>query len=207
MWSCVDKCFDYSSVRCITGEKCSKASADAANSVRSPSGLSRQQSGRKMDLIFKTKIDDIEIGCGECALVGGVNTTKEFQDACFKMPKVMRDMLVKIVSRSPALVNKLSISGFYIADRLLTLYILDSPVGYVSRYDAFNPVEYPVTENKIRSRMAKLLTMIFSARIIMENCRDVIDDDESDTDLGKFRSAVMEPCFVPVGTNYKKRKN
>ncbi|GAN11820.1 hypothetical protein MAM1_1042d11429 [Mucor ambiguus] len=174
---------------------------------RSPSDLSRQQSGTKMDLIFKTKFDDIKFGCGECALVGGVNTTKEFQDACFKMPKVMRDMLVKIVSRSPALLHKLHISGFCIADKMLTLYILASPVGYVSRYNAFNPVEYPVTENKIRSRMAKLLTMIFSARIIMENCAYVIDDDELDTDLDKFQPVVMDPCFVPVRTNYKKRKH
>ncbi|KAL7309983.1 hypothetical protein PS15m_010797 [Mucor circinelloides] len=112
----------------------------------------------------------------------------------------MRDMLVKIVSRSPALVNKLRISGFYTADKMLTLYILDFPVGYVSRYDAFNPIEYPVTEKNIRSHMAKLLTIIFSARIIIESCRDVIDDDESNTDLGKFRSTVMEPCFVPVGS-------
>lgn len=66
------------------------------NSVRSPSDMSRQQSGRKMDYIFMTKIDDMELGCGECALVGGINTTKEFQDAGFKMPKVMRDMLVKV---------------------------------------------------------------------------------------------------------------
>lgn len=46
-----------------------------------------------MDYIFMTKIDDVEVGCGECALVGGINTTKELQDAGFKMPKVMRDML------------------------------------------------------------------------------------------------------------------
>lgn len=75
-------------------EKCSKASAGTANFIRFPSALTRQQSDRKMDFVFKTKFEDVEIGCGECALVGGINnTTKEFQDAGFKMLKVMRDML------------------------------------------------------------------------------------------------------------------
>jgi len=111
------------------GEKCSKASADAANSVRSPSDFSRQQTGRKMDYLFKTKDSYKEIGCGECALVGGVNTTKKFQDAGFKMPKVMRDMLAKIVSRSPAVVHKLPICGLYIAAETLTLYYTGFSLG------------------------------------------------------------------------------
>ncbi|EPB80999.1 hypothetical protein HMPREF1544_12313 [Mucor circinelloides 1006PhL] len=129
IWSCVDKCFDFSRIRCLTGEKCSKASADAANSVRSPSDFSRQQTGRKMDYLFKTKDSYKEIGCGECALVGGVNTTKKFQDAGFKMPKVMRDMLAKIVSRSPAVVHKLPICGLYIAAETLTLYYTGFSLG------------------------------------------------------------------------------
>lgn len=189
-----------------SGEKCSKASADAVNSTRSPSDQSRQQSGRKMDYIFMTKIDDIELGCGECALVGGVNTTKEFQDAGFKMPKVMRDMLFKIVSSSPALVHKVPICGLYIAYNYMTLYTLDSPVGYVSRYDSFNRVEYPIIESKIRSRMAQLLPMIYKARIIMENCKAIVDDDESIPDLG-IEPVVMVPSFVPAIVNSKKRKH
>lgn len=56
------------------------------------SDVGRQSSGRKMDYLFSTKKSELEIGCGECALVGGINTTKELVDAGFKMPKVMRDM-------------------------------------------------------------------------------------------------------------------
>jgi hypothetical protein len=189
-----------------SGEKCSKASADAANSVRSPSDFSRQQCGRKMDYLFKTNDSDNEIGCGECALVAGVNTTKEFQDAGFKMPKVMRDMLVKIVSRSPAVVHKLQICGLYIAAKTLKLYILDAPQGYVTRYDAFNQVAYPVIEPKIRSEMPDVLTMILSSRMIMEIAKNIIDDDESKPCLGREVPVVMEPCFIPAGVNYKKRK-
>lgn len=187
-----------------SGEKCNKASADAANLNRSFSG-SRQQCGRKMDYLFKTKDADVELGCGECALVGGINTTKEFQDAGFKMPKVMRDMMFKIVADSPGLVHKLHIPGFYIADKVLTLWILDTPAGYVGRYDAFPSVQYPITESKIRIRMATLLTRNMAARIIMEQCQDIIDDDDSEPSIDRYQF-VMEPSFVPVGLANKKRK-
>lgn len=76
------------------------------------SHLSRQKPGRKMDFLFLRQNN--ELGCGECGLVGGVNTTKELSDASFKMPKVMRDMLVSLVSMSPALKRDLVITGFYI---------------------------------------------------------------------------------------------
>ncbi|KAL0135298.1 hypothetical protein V8B55DRAFT_1299334, partial [Mucor lusitanicus] len=92
VWPCVDTCFDFSNIRCANGEKCSRASADAINKGRCMSDVGRQSSGRKMDYLFSTKKSELEIGCGECALVGGINTTKELVDAGFKMPKVMRDM-------------------------------------------------------------------------------------------------------------------
>lgn len=68
----------------FSGEICSKSSADAMNSTRS-SILCRQKSGRKMDFIFDFK--DYELGCGECGLISGVNTTKELSDCKFKCQK------------------------------------------------------------------------------------------------------------------------
>jgi len=99
----------------FSGERCSKPSADALNANRC-SLLSRQKSGRKMDHLFLYKNN--ELGCGECGLVGGVNTTKELSDANFKMPRVMRDMLIKLVGLSPALKRDLVITGFYIGGQL-----------------------------------------------------------------------------------------
>ena len=94
-----------------SGEKCSQSSADAMNATRS-SMLCRQKPGRKMDYLFL--YNKYELGCGECGLDSGINTTKELSDANFKMPKVMRDMLIKLVSRSPSLKRDLVITGFYI---------------------------------------------------------------------------------------------
>lgn len=122
------------------------------------------------------------------------------------MPKVLRDMMFKIVKLSPGLVHKLHMTGLYIADNMLTLWILDAPLGYVSRYYAFNPVQYPITESKIRSRMTPLLTMILCARIIMEDCQMVIDNDESAPSLGRDQPLLMEPCFLSSVLSSKKRK-
>lgn len=100
---------------------------------------------------------------------GGTRTTKEeFQDASFKMPKVMRDIIYKIVSRSPGLVHMFHISGFYIDDKVLPFLILDTSARFVSRYDAFSSVECPITESKIHSRTTGSLTIILRARIIMK---------------------------------------
>ncbi|GAN10042.1 hypothetical protein MAM1_0315d09576 [Mucor ambiguus] len=344
VWSGLDSCSDFSVIKCVSGEKCSKATADASNKDRFLSDVGRQSSGRKMDYLFTTRKTKFEVGCGECALVGGVKTTKELVDAGFKMPKVMRDMansiflkkivllvndltivgfyiradvmkmftldfpsgyvgrlngigpayfpvveentnslehvlglilltgkmiteneqantcwndyssseemkeiksfqakklpllpsdtkvymdelkatpkstlyekmpkvmrdmmMFKNVADSPVLVHKLHIPGFYIADKMLTLWILDSPAGYVSRYDAFPSVQYPITESKIRTRMATLLARIMAARIIMEQCQDTIDDDDLEPSIDRYQY-VMEPNFVPVGLTNKKRK-
>ncbi|KAL0137517.1 hypothetical protein V8B55DRAFT_1438826 [Mucor lusitanicus] len=65
-----------SRIKCASGEKCSCASADSGNRRRSVSDAGRQSSGRKMDYLLTSKKTAYEIGCGEYALVGVVNTTK-----------------------------------------------------------------------------------------------------------------------------------
>ncbi|CAO3615697.1 unnamed protein product [Mucor fragilis] len=119
VWSPLDTSFDFCQIKCVSGEKCSKASADAANQTRCLSDVGRQSSGRKMDYLFTTRKTGFEVGCGECALVGGVQTTKELVDAGFKMPKVMRDMANSIFSKKIALVNDLTIVGFYVAGNII----------------------------------------------------------------------------------------
>ncbi|KAL7322404.1 hypothetical protein PS15p_212024 [Mucor circinelloides] len=68
-----------------------------------------------MDYLFLNSYNN-EVGYGEAGLVGGANTTKELSDAMmiFKMTKVMKDMLIKLVAVSPSLKNDLVITGLYI---------------------------------------------------------------------------------------------
>lgn len=103
----------------ISGEKCSRASADAGNLNRSLTDSSRQFSGRKMDYVFTTKKTEYEVGCGECALIGGVKTTNELYDSAFKMPKVMKDMAISIFSTRAGLLRDLALVGYYIGGKYL----------------------------------------------------------------------------------------
>lgn len=140
-------------------------------------------------------------------MVGCVNTTKELQDSGFKMPKVMKDMMFRLVSESPAVMDKICISGFYIGQNVLELLILDCPAGYVTRYDAFNLVNYPMQESKIRRQLAAVLKMILSARLIMQDVKQKIDDDDdSEVVLGRGRHMIMQPSFIPNVEFNKKRK-
>ncbi|KAL9538155.1 hypothetical protein PS6_011622, partial [Mucor atramentarius] len=114
------------------------------------------------------------------------------------MPKVMKDMMFRLVSESPAVMDKICISGFYIGQNVLELLILDCPAGYVTRYDAFNLVNYPMQESKIRRQLAAVLKMILSARLIMQDVKQKIDDDDdSEVVLGRGRHMIMQPSFIP----------
>ncbi|KAK4520018.1 Asparagine-rich protein (ARP protein) [Mucor velutinosus] len=206
VWGCLDTCFDYSEISCISGEKCSKSSADALNASRTDI-MCRQSSGRKMDYVFLHEKSDLELGCGECALVGGVNTTKEMCDANFKMPKIMKDMLIKLVSVSPALKNKLHVCGLYIAESKLELLILDCPSTNVTRYDAMKEVVYPKSKGQVHRQLSAVLKNIIGLKILMEKTVYELDYDVTDITVGRCNDNTMVPCFISSGTGNKKRKH
>lgn len=49
----------------------------------------------------------------------------------------------------------------------------------MTRYDGLLAVEFPITGNMIRGDLPALLTVIMSTRIIMENCKQMLDNDDS----------------------------
>ncbi|KAL9552064.1 hypothetical protein MBANPS3_003957 [Mucor bainieri] len=151
------------------GEKCSKASADSANKERCLGEFGRQSSGRKMDYIFLTGSTEIELGCGECALVEGVKSTKELTDANFKMPKVMKDMANRILFTRSGMAHDLCLVGFYMGGAKMQLYTMDFPAGYVARWDGFGPVEFPKNEIRIGFDLPEVLKMVIKARWLLED--------------------------------------
>lgn len=179
-----------------------------------------------MDYLFTINDNVVEIGCGECALVGGVNTTKELCDASFKMPKVMKAMAVNLVSKSPDMKDKLAIAGFYIGgkyfdlifvwlcltfssptkDDKLTLLVLDCPTKYVTRYDRFSDVFYPRNEDRVCRYLPAVLKVIMGGRMIMEDIMNKFANDKTDVAIGKENVVDMIPCFVSTSINSKKRK-
>ncbi|KAF1801163.1 hypothetical protein FB192DRAFT_1344013 [Mucor lusitanicus] len=85
-----------------SGEKCSCASADSGNRRRSVSDAGRQSSGRKMDYLLTSKKTAYEIGCGEYALVGVVNTTKSNAIPCVRSKANWDPIATGIIDKSLA---------------------------------------------------------------------------------------------------------
>ncbi|GAN11664.1 hypothetical protein MAM1_0789d11243, partial [Mucor ambiguus] len=209
VWSCVDTCFDFSTVKSVGGEKCSKASADAANKDRCLSAVGRQSSGRKMDYLFMGKqTEKIELGCGECALVSGVKTTKELVDAGFKMPKVMRDMANSILFKRSGLMHDLCMVGYYMGGDTMQLYTLDFPAGYVARLDGYGPVEYPNVEDQVCSQLPTVLELVLKGRWLMEATKKKIESYRVAEPIGRLGVVPnhIVQTFVPTIKKSKKRK-
>ncbi|EPB84268.1 hypothetical protein HMPREF1544_08988 [Mucor circinelloides 1006PhL] len=176
------------------------------NAANRTNTLSRQSCGRKIDYLFVPK-GQVELDCGECALVGGVNTTKELYDTAFKMPKVMKDMTYNIISKAPNMKHELVvITGFYIGEDPLKLFVLDCSSKYVTRYDGFNAVSFPTEQAQITRCMSVILKVVMGGRLIMENTRQKLSNDTSDINPGKVNIVDTIPCFVPHITNPKKRR-
>lgn len=88
---------------------------DMQSAPQAPSRTATASSGRKMQYLFMAKqIERMELGCGECALVSGVKTTKELLDAGFKMPKMMREMAHRILFKRSGLIHELCLIGYYV---------------------------------------------------------------------------------------------
>ncbi|KAL9547024.1 hypothetical protein PS6_007367 [Mucor atramentarius] len=203
VWSCVGSCFDFSSIKCV-----SRASADAGNKVRSASDIGRQFSGRKVGYLFTSKKTEYEVGYGECALVGGVNTTKGLYDGAFKMPKVMKDMANSILSTLSSLSYHMCIVGYLIAENAIQLLTLDFPAGYVARLDGFGPVYFPKAESEISNALPSALRLIMAGRQMMESSKAKIEQYKGPVLIAKriVTCGHIVPTFMPTAAQVKKRR-
>ncbi|KAF1796628.1 hypothetical protein FB192DRAFT_1402969 [Mucor lusitanicus] len=206
VWSCVDTCFDFSVINSLSGEKCSKASADSANKERCLSKFGRQSSGRKMDYIFLTGPTETELGCGECALVEGVKSTKELTDANFKMPKVMKDMANRILFTRSGMAHDLCLVGFYMGANVMKMFTLDFPSGYVGRLNGIGPAYFPVNYENINS-LEHVLRLILTGKMIMESQQVKTDNCQlTKPDTLERQFDEIAPTFVPVVPVKKKKR-
>ncbi|KAI9495883.1 hypothetical protein BDB00DRAFT_759593, partial [Zychaea mexicana] len=94
-------------------EKTSKANATQTNNKRKLSAteeVKHKAISRRMNCIYTGGLK--ELGCMEVGSVA--DETKEFKDACMKIPVIMKDMLCEIVERAPNLVRRVHMIGYMI---------------------------------------------------------------------------------------------
>ncbi|KAI8143456.1 hypothetical protein BJV82DRAFT_94164 [Fennellomyces sp. T-0311] len=115
IWGFLSSIFQGTDIWALGKEKSSVASAASANNKRKLSTtdeICRKAIGRKVDEVYIC--GNIELGCME---IGGSSTdqTKEIKDGRMKMPHVLKDMLLDIVTKSPTLVHKVNVTGYLIS--------------------------------------------------------------------------------------------
>ncbi|KAI9488879.1 hypothetical protein BDB00DRAFT_771698, partial [Zychaea mexicana] len=115
LWSFVNTILNDSEyIDALGKEKSSVANAEASNNKRKISAVNVVNSlkiGRRMDTVY-VGAGDVELGCLKIGKTS--DQTKEWSNGLIKMPIVMRDMLLKMVNRSPDLINKLHTMGYNI---------------------------------------------------------------------------------------------
>lgn len=82
---------------------------------------------------------------------------------------------------------------------------MDSPCGYVTRYDAMKDVMYPEDENELHRKLSAIVRTILGARMLMEDVAHKLVTDSSNISIGRRQVEHMIPSFMPSFNN-KKRK-
>ncbi|KAI9354383.1 hypothetical protein BD770DRAFT_367469 [Pilaira anomala] len=200
IWSCVDTVFDFSSLKCRSGEKSRVSSSEGRNYDRCLGGvkkLTRKATGHKMDMIFKNESG--EFGCAECGRFYDLNSTKKLMEGSFKLPKIMKDMLAHVCNDAPTNIRKLEIAGFIILENKITLMSLDVPAGYTCRINCFESFFFPTTSTSIARRFLAILELVCRARLIMESTVRTSMEDNSQINIK--RSFKLERMIF---TSYQK---
>lgn len=94
-------------------EKTSKANGFAKNAKRKLSAVDQvehKRMGRRMDAIYEGS--NVELGCLEIGQIS--DQTKEMHDSKLKLPMVMKDMMLAIMTSAPDLLHHIHIVGYNI---------------------------------------------------------------------------------------------
>ncbi|RCH79976.1 hypothetical protein CU097_002841, partial [Rhizopus azygosporus] len=139
VWSLIDTIFDdIKTLQVIRGEAANAASTRRKNIDRvigSKDIITRAFTGYKCDLIVREEKPEHEYadeyGVGETA-VHNLNT-KTIEEKGIKLPKVMKDMLDKLVTSNQNESKDLSVFGIQTAGLSITLLAADKPTPYITR--------------------------------------------------------------------------
>ncbi|KAG2221989.1 hypothetical protein INT45_006689 [Circinella minor] len=110
--------------------------------------------GRRVDTLFKSGSE--ELGCSEIGAVK--NHTKQTKDSNFKMPLVLRDMLLKL-TYTEELLHSVHTEGYDMTGDKVVLLETDVRKGFVTRIRRTIPLEYPSSNENFTSRLLPLMNL------------------------------------------------
>ncbi|KAI8141482.1 hypothetical protein BJV82DRAFT_177720 [Fennellomyces sp. T-0311] len=169
VWRIIDTAFDNMSVHASRCDKASVAMSARLNKKRriSEAGLAPKLAAWKPDLLL-TK-DEVEYGCSEN---GGKEEsgggTKETVEKWLKVPKLLKDMLdlaAQKLEYDETLVRQLKVIGFIHTHLRVSMMLLDSPAGYVTRLSRTRDYEVPIQKERVTHQLLPILKLILKAKV------------------------------------------
>ncbi|KAG2221417.1 hypothetical protein INT45_012668 [Circinella minor] len=204
VWGFIKNVARRSQISTNGSEGGSKSNADAMNKKRCISAIDpapRRQMGDKIDTIFyanRKELGLIEVG-------KKVDQTKEMKDGLVKMPIVMHDMLINLAT-SKELLRKVKVVGYVINGKgyKISIAVMDSPGGFVSRIRRSNGLEYPSCSEDFIRRIVPLLRMTLAGFTMMLQTRDALVSTASNIQsLKASDSWKLPPTFIPYSPPQK----
>ncbi|KAI7854018.1 hypothetical protein BDC45DRAFT_535895 [Circinella umbellata] len=207
----IEKCFDESIFRVISGEKASISPSERKNENRGIIGtkaIERKDAGHKVDMIISYL--NFEYGCAEAGLKGGINSSKWINEANIRVPRLIRDMLWKMLKPSPTPSTMLLFLDSLSTVRLnLMIEMITIPKHYVCIMHKYGPMPFPDSIDAFYKQLTPLLTLTWQTKAIVKNSLKAIQSDQTvfipTPDIPNPPS-VIPPCPPSPLSKGKKRQ-
>ncbi|GBB99867.1 hypothetical protein RclHR1_03660014 [Rhizophagus clarus] len=179
VWNAIfDQAFgDLKAISVVRGESSSLASSSRKNSKRQ-SG-ERRKIGRKGDWILRSISNGIkdEFGAGEAGKSWiDKNGTKVLEEKGLKLPKTLKDMLVKLMDKvdwDVEMCSKIQTVGMVHAGMMIMTVYMDNPKGYICRVRHDEPMEVSDNEENFSSILEILASVLNMKAAVRETMKVV----------------------------------
>ncbi|CAO3643431.1 unnamed protein product [Cunninghamella blakesleeana] len=161
-----------------------------------------------VDMKF-TSTSGNELGCGEVGINNNDNCTKELNDGKFKLPKILKEMLLQLITFSPSNVNKLKTVGYSIMGTKINMIYMDIPKGYICRISRSKPLYFPTISSQLIRMMIPLLSLSWNGKKIMNESFKLLSEEDEDIDINSTtnnnsnadNNIHIPSCFWPASSS------
>lgn len=160
--------------------------------------------------------DALELGCTEAGLSDdGPTGTKEIKEGVLKIPKELKNMLLRLVAVAPQNRHDISTIGFIISGSCffpsskdsclidsfslglqISMLVMDIPCGYVCRLSRTDRYAFPISPDFMSKQLTPILQLIYSAKELMLKTIDKLR--ASDTVPVSFISGADDTPIPPA---------
>ncbi|KAG1046697.1 hypothetical protein G6F43_010827 [Rhizopus delemar] len=203
IWKVIPWAFDQDQL-IAKREKTSEVSSEQMNQRRKLSSvdkIARQKTGKRVDMAFR--YDGYDIGVYEAKKSSREYSDEGITDQQIKVPKIMKGMLIKLLTVAPTKLRQLETVGIITCGLNIKFLVMDCPNGYVCRMRKTEAARYPSSQGLFIKSIKKCLRLIWCSRLIMEKTIGTITELEDEED--PTSNFELTPCFF--ASDNKNQKN